>query len=784
MMSQKIINETFTTPGSQRVYRHGESVKGSVSFEATSDVMVEGVHIYLCGASLTKWSSGESHVVGKEIYLHQYQTLFGYDPDIRGCHMLPRGKHTYSYSFSLPSDGLPSSFEGSYGAIRYWLRVVVVQPFPLTNHVFYRSLTLLADVPVRTTDNLRPYKTTRDKTISKALGFGDAGRLTLTVGLDRKAYCPGESMLIDVTAKNESSKDLGVVKASLIQVVTFKAQDEDKTTKVPIHSLLSEKLKAGQTISWEKQPFLVSAMPPSTKPATCYIIDVKYKLNIKVEVPYGFDLEFPHPITIATLPFQPEHKGPAAAGQTIHVLGNAQCTKGVEKFSGNDGMFDIFSFTPYSAYVSEKRVANNVGTAKKATQNPAAVKRPQPSAPPVNAQPNVGAGASGGTVRATSADQRKDKPLVYPSPRQENGACPTAPPMYTGPQDAPPSYLEAIGAIPSGTAPASGTGKGAVLVVAFPEKIIKEAKTFFLSTESRTLASHDGQVMCINVRPFTKTESLILWPRKMAIAFLYFQGQTQAEAWSKMVMADSPGLTKEWVVFVAESSKTKGTRPDPSFKVCEVSVSRQLVSTDVLVSELKKDSQKRFVSTLTKAKAGVKKVVTNGNFKFLQGDWSSLGDASFFNTRQPQQDSSSKWNEQLVKKAKAPLSNAEVETSASSSSPTPPPSSSSPSHCSEEAEASPGADKALAEKDQASDERKFEEENDEDTSDSEKAEGSGIAYLDEPIVTMRLHQYQDMDVYYNDSEKIVEDNEFMTWIEKGMEYIQIITNAVCPSKGF
>lgn len=54
------------------------------------------------------------------------------------------GVHRWKFSFRLPGSNLPSSFEGEYGAVRWWLKVEVDKPFPFLNNTWYKAFTVLS----------------------------------------------------------------------------------------------------------------------------------------------------------------------------------------------------------------------------------------------------------------------------------------------------------------------------------------------------------------------------------------------------------------------------------------------------------------------------------------------------------------------------------------------------------------------------------------------------------------------------------------------------------------
>ncbi|XP_046572095.1 arrestin domain-containing protein 3-like isoform X2 [Haliotis rubra] len=295
--------------GGKEVYRPGEPVTGELVLDVTENVTVKGVRVYLYGQTLVKWDEYSSSTVGgtkdyvaREKYFGRVFTVFGKGQNVSGPnHTLTTGQHNYRYKFTLPKEGLPSSFEGEFGATRYWVKVEVERPFPNFDKCWYTGITVLDDI------NVNDYKATIGravvKQVSKALGFGNAGSLSLNVEIDRGAYCAGEKVALKVVVKNESTKDLGKLKAQLEQKIVFTAHNETKNIHNIIRILESFPIKKGEERVWNNQLLDVDSIPASTKMRSCHVIEVRYFIRVLVEVPFGLNLETTMPVTIGTIPY-------------------------------------------------------------------------------------------------------------------------------------------------------------------------------------------------------------------------------------------------------------------------------------------------------------------------------------------------------------------------------------------------------------------------------------------------------------------------------------------------
>ena len=58
------------------------------------------------------------------------------------------GVHQYRFRFRLPEHSLPSSYEGEYGAIRYWLAFQIDRPLLRFNTERFKTITVLDHIDV------------------------------------------------------------------------------------------------------------------------------------------------------------------------------------------------------------------------------------------------------------------------------------------------------------------------------------------------------------------------------------------------------------------------------------------------------------------------------------------------------------------------------------------------------------------------------------------------------------------------------------------------------------
>ena len=99
------------------------------------------------------------------------------------------GVHKYRFSFKLPDNGLPSSYEGKYGAIRYRIQLQIDRPLFRFNVDRFKTITILDDINVNAPEFCVSYIIQTD--------------VSLTIFIDKCSFVQfrtGAKMLFDTKA--------------------------------------------------------------------------------------------------------------------------------------------------------------------------------------------------------------------------------------------------------------------------------------------------------------------------------------------------------------------------------------------------------------------------------------------------------------------------------------------------------------------------------------------------------------------------------------------------------
>ena len=132
---------------------------------------------------------------------------------------LSAGVYKFPFAFQLPNIGLPSSCQiDQDNFVQYSLLAGISQ---LKKSIFDHQtaeriigIHEIVNIHTKTT----PLTVMQRKEMSSL--FQPFGSVSLSVILQRKGYCLGESIAIDATTKNQSKKRITVLRASLTQTLT------------------------------------------------------------------------------------------------------------------------------------------------------------------------------------------------------------------------------------------------------------------------------------------------------------------------------------------------------------------------------------------------------------------------------------------------------------------------------------------------------------------------------------------------------------------------------------
>ncbi|KAI8491395.1 hypothetical protein Bbelb_310280 [Branchiostoma belcheri] len=340
----KLQQFSITFDENKDVFWAGECVKGHVVVQAAEDMKMKGLWLLFYGHSHVEWErgSGDDTITYKatETYFHHEVTLFGKARGQTGDSVvLPAGRHVFPFQYQLLAEGLPSSFEGKHGYVRYIIKGTMYRPWKF-DHTTKTAFTILDksnEVLQEGLNRTHPHDLARALTTPGCLCR--SGPVELQVQPDRSVYCPGEVMVIRGNLNNDSGDDVTSVEARLVQIATFHGnyrtflQEKTKTidAKNIVQRVRISGCKRGQSLAFSSSngaALRVPPLPPSSL-RFCKIIDIKYQLDVvacvegtlcssslKTQIPIKISPYRHHPHDSAPPPWgtpcpeHPTHPGP------------------------------------------------------------------------------------------------------------------------------------------------------------------------------------------------------------------------------------------------------------------------------------------------------------------------------------------------------------------------------------------------------------------------------------------------------------------------------------------
>ncbi|EYB91696.1 hypothetical protein Y032_0203g1843 [Ancylostoma ceylanicum] len=319
---------TYSNP--QAVYYPGANVNGTVHLHLKEPIKARSLKIVVDGRAHTHWNITRSRRVRNtdgtyrtENYTVPYHATVIYASGETNAwaappgakEVLPAGSNQFPFTFLLPPTCAPS-FEGSYGYIRYMVKVELDRPwrFNKTDKKLFTVVPMfdLNAIP----QAVMPFKGITVKNLGVIL-FRH-GKVTVECELPKMGFVPGEMVVINARVINDSSKAITKAHVKLLQYSRYVAYAHGSTLPQCAflqesgcnHRELRRKLATGdQKLFIDKkskgQAQIYLQVPP-TVPSfnTCPIVSVEYSVEVKFDTSGALnsDVEASCPIIVGTIP--------------------------------------------------------------------------------------------------------------------------------------------------------------------------------------------------------------------------------------------------------------------------------------------------------------------------------------------------------------------------------------------------------------------------------------------------------------------------------------------------
>ncbi|CAH1233700.1 ARRDC3 [Branchiostoma lanceolatum] len=311
------------------VFQNGQWVCGQVVVNLNEGMKMRGVRLKFHGHAYVHWTERHStgsgknrrtttrHYSASETYFQHKVTLFGKAEGQSGDNpTLPAGRHVFPFQYQLPQQGLPCSFEGAHGYVRYYIKGTIDKPWKF-DHTVKRAFTVLDMYDLNQEPTaLTPMAGQKSKMLCCLCCA--SGPIELQVQTDRTAYCPGETVQMRGNIENNANEKVTHVTAKLIQVVSFHATSKSRSSSSTLSKTECQGCAEGQS-SQVQMSLTIPAIPPSSL-RYCSIIDIDYALEISGHIDgahTSMDMTFPIKIGFIPLrsyyPSAPSFPAPPAA---------------------------------------------------------------------------------------------------------------------------------------------------------------------------------------------------------------------------------------------------------------------------------------------------------------------------------------------------------------------------------------------------------------------------------------------------------------------------------------
>ncbi|SPP83493.1 arrestin domain-containing protein 17 [Drosophila guanche] len=270
------------------IYFAGDIIRGEIWMNVNKRTKIRAIKIQVTGKGKCKWmeilrknSNNNEYTrslfyTSKEIYEHSETPLPDFEP--RGLE-LSAGEHTFIFKVALGRQ-LPSSFKGSYGSIKYKMRVLIQRPwtFDERHNIHF---TVVKNMPLQAMQRSVP--SPLEKQITKTISLFGTRPITMVALLPEDFAVRGEPLRICVTVMNNSTTNVEKLRFSVLQYVTYYSHVPLRVQKVECISIANKETGSVQKKS-ERSFAHELLMPEGAQPTDDHlsgVITIVYELRVE-----------------------------------------------------------------------------------------------------------------------------------------------------------------------------------------------------------------------------------------------------------------------------------------------------------------------------------------------------------------------------------------------------------------------------------------------------------------------------------------------------------------------
>jgi Arrestin (or S-antigen), N-terminal domain/Arrestin (or S-antigen), C-terminal domain len=225
---------------------------------------------------------------------------------------IPSGVHTYNFQCCLPL-GIPTSFEGSNGHIRYTVKAILDRPWQF-DQISKVAFTVIRQVDLNHEHPSLNLPIQMEVMERFCCWPCQSAPLILTAQIPMSGYVPGQIIIITVDLNNRSSVSVYAIHISLRKTVVYHAEYPSHRKKKQTFNVTETKptaVKFGSCTKFNKALEIPPVVP--TNQTENKIIHQTYEVIVEARVSGCHSGVVIHlPVTFGTIPLHQQHELPRA----------------------------------------------------------------------------------------------------------------------------------------------------------------------------------------------------------------------------------------------------------------------------------------------------------------------------------------------------------------------------------------------------------------------------------------------------------------------------------------
>ncbi|KAG4071318.1 hypothetical protein HA402_004022 [Bradysia odoriphaga] len=293
---------------STRVWYSGQLLKGQATIYFQADTHVKAIYVTFSGKGFCQWDDGVPSI-GSIVYLDERLDFLPQRSD--GDTIVRAGYSKYPFQIQL-SRTLPTSYEGTYGYIRYVTSLhIECSRSAQTLHPLEELFTIIKPLNLNSTSS--SYQT--PMVVRKYVKFSQfwlvfcckTDDIKMSGRLPVRGYCPGQVINLKLSVINRSFLSILHFQVLFIQEVTYTANNGHQNVE---RIVLSDRKTAGCRADHPgRQIINVSILVPSLPPTnfSANVCGSRYKIEVTAQTPmFHKNPTFEIPVVIGTYPISNE----------------------------------------------------------------------------------------------------------------------------------------------------------------------------------------------------------------------------------------------------------------------------------------------------------------------------------------------------------------------------------------------------------------------------------------------------------------------------------------------